>query len=70
MRIKNVRYGRTVNRGNFESERFDVELELDADDTFEDALELCKGLSSAALEQLDERGADDLAKRMITTGVQ
>ena len=70
MKIASVRYGRTKNTGNFESERFDVELALDEGDTFSDALELCRGLAAAALDDLSNEDADALIKRMDRAGVQ
>ena len=69
MQIRHIRYGHTVNLGNYESKRFEVELELGPHDTFDEALTLCKGLTGAALEQLDDAETDDLVERMDRAGV-
>lgn len=70
MKIDSVRYGRTKNTGNYESERFDVEVALDDGDTFADALDLCRGLAAAALDEMTNEQTDALLTQMNKAGVK
>lgn len=42
MKPVTVRYGRTINTGNYENERIDIEVQLDAGDTAQAALDAAK----------------------------
>ena len=52
MKIKSFSYGATVNLGNFESERFQVDVELTANEPFEESVDTAKMIVEEQLKRL------------------
>ena len=71
MRVTEITYGRTINLGNYESERIDMTAQVDEDETAEDALALLEAqvaLAASTTQMARRARANEFYEAMRATG--